>query len=160
VFVTNLPSVDDVLDSLDRKNKTEVDAAEAALFKAHGLDALVPVLTEACPRMRHAMGRCSILFWLVRYARRVPGVVDLAVASLDDRAYLVRMHSCSILAYSLRHDVLPHLQRLLQHAHQATRADAAAAIDAIEQQNHHYWFDRDHSGEAFWTLESADGGNA
>jgi hypothetical protein len=65
---------------------------------------------------------------------------------------MVRKRACSILAYSLRQDAVPHLEHLLCHRDQKTRDDAAAAIDAIKHRNHHYWVDRDQSGRVFWKV--------
>jgi len=66
------------------------------------------------------------------------------------------MHALAIIAYSQRRDLLPALLPLLDHRDKKTQADAAAAIDAIEQQNHHYWMDRDHSGRMFWVVNPSD----
>lgn len=151
-----LPTVDELLAALDQKNQTALRAAEHRLFEEHGLEALVPVLVAAYPRIRNAAGRNSILFWLVRFARKYPDVVELAKVALSDSAYMPRMQACGILAYSLRRDAIPHLEPLLTHRDQKTQADAAAAIDAILHQNHHYWFDRDHSGNSFWTVNPED----
>jgi hypothetical protein len=141
-----LPTVDELVVALDQKRQTDLGRAEDRLFKKHGLEALVPGFIAAYPRVRNAAGRNSILFWLVRFARKYPKVVELAKAALDDRAYMPRMQATGILAYSLRKDTLPHLKRLLKHRDKKTRDDAAAAIDAIKHQNHNYWIDRDHSG--------------
>src|SRR5262249_30818133 len=116
----------------------------------HRLESLIPGLIAAYPKIKNWLGRNAILFWLIRFARTRPEVVELAILGLHDSAYLVRMQACSILAYSLRKECISHLQTLLQHRNQKTRDDAAAAIDAITHQNHHYWIDRKHSGSAFW----------
>jgi hypothetical protein len=151
-----LPTVDELVAALDQKRQTDLGAAEGLLFKEHGLEALVPGFIAAYPRIRNAAGRNSVLFWLVRFARRYPEVVALAKAALSDPAYMPRMQACGILAYSLRRDAVPPLKALLNHRDQKTRDDAAAAIDAIEHQNHHYWFDREHSGNCFWTVNPED----
>jgi hypothetical protein len=151
-----LPTVDELVAALDQKRQTDLGAAESRLFKDHRLEALVPGFVAAFPRIRNAAGRNSVLFWVVRFARKYPEVVELAKVALSDPAYMPRMQACGILAYSLRRDALPHLEPLLEHRDPKTRADAPAAIDAIEHQNHHYWFDRDHSGHFFWTVNPED----
>ena len=60
------------------------------------------------------------------------------------------------LAYALRADALPALEALRQHADARTREDADRAIDAIRNQKHHYFVDRDHSGRSFWVVNEAD----
>jgi hypothetical protein len=147
-----LPTVDELVAALDQKRQTDLGAAESRLFKEHGLETLVPGFVAAYPRIRNAAGRNSVLFWLVRFARKYPEVVELAKVALNDSAYMPRMQACGILAYSLQRDAIPHLKPLLKHRDQKTRDDAAAAIDAIEHHNHHYWFDREHSGTFFWTV--------
>jgi HEAT repeat protein len=151
-----IPTADALIALLDKKGQGERAVAEAPLFQQYGLPALVPSLVAAAPRMRHAPARNSALFWLVRFARSNPAVVDVGLRLIDDPAYLVRMQACSILAYSLRPDVIPALRGLLQHKDSRTRADAAAAIDAIEHRNHHRWLDRMHSGTMFWVLNPED----
>ena len=60
------------------------------------------------------------------------------------------------LAYALRAGALPPLTALLQHTDSRTREDADRAIDAIRNQNHRYFVDRDHSGRSFWVVNEAD----
>ena len=151
-----MPTVDELVTALDQKRQTDLGTAESRLFKKHGLEALVPGFVAAYPRIRNAAGRNSVLFWLVQFARKYPEVVELAKAALRDSAYMPRMQACSILAYSLQRDAIPHLQAILTHRDRKTRDDAAAAIDAIKHQNHHYWFDRDHSGDTFWEVNPED----
>jgi hypothetical protein len=151
-----LPTVDELVAALDQNRQTDLGAAESRLFREHGLEALVPGFVAAYSRIRNAAGRNSILFWLVRFARKYTEIVELAKVALNDPAYMPRMQACGILAYSLRRDAIPHLEPLLKHRDQKTRDDAAAAIDAIQHQNHHYWFDRDHSGKFFWTVNQED----
>jgi hypothetical protein len=53
-----------------------------------------------------------------------------------------------LLAYSLRRELLPFLeQELASSADEKTRGDIEAAMDAIAEQNQHYFADRDHSGK-------------
>jgi hypothetical protein len=148
--------VDAVVAAIDQKRQADSDKGTGSLLRKHDLEALVPVFIAAYPRIKNWVGRNSVLFCLKRFARKRPEVVELAVAGLRDRAYMVRMQACAILAYSLRKDVLPQLKELLRHRNPETRADAAAAIDAIKHQNHHYWADRSHSGKAFWIVNPQD----
>jgi hypothetical protein len=153
---TALPTVDELVTALDHKRQADIDAAERRLFKTHGREALIPGLVAAYSRIRHAAGRNSVLYELVPFARKRPEVVELAKAALDDPAYMPRMQACSLLAYSLRQDAIPHLKPLMKHRDKKTRDDAKAAIDAIKRQNHHYWLDRTHSGSFLWTVNPED----
>jgi hypothetical protein len=151
-----LPSVDELVAIYSQGRGSDIGQSEQRLFQAFGLESLVPLLIEAFPRVRRGDGRASILFWLVRFARTHPAVVSLAISALSDRAYLVREEACSILAYSLRRDVLPQLAPLQTHPDQKTRAAAAAAVDAICNNNHHYFVDRGHTGCTFWGVNPGD----
>ena len=151
-----LPTVDELVNALDHKRTADIDAAESQLIKAHGWEALIPGFVAAYSRIRHAAGRNAVLYGLVPFARKRPDVVELAKAALDDPASMPRMQACSLLAYSLRQDAVPYLKPLLKHRDKKTRDDAKAAIDAIKHQNHHYWFDRQHSGSFLWIVNSED----
>jgi HEAT repeat protein len=119
-------------------------------------ESVVPYLAEAYPKMRTSQGRRSCVFHSIRYARLSEAAFQLGLAALQDRATLVRYRACCLLAYSLRQDAIPHLSKLLQHNDPKTVADARAAIDAIKNQNHHYFMDRDHRGKTSWVVNPED----
>lgn len=81
-----LPTVDELVAALDQRRQTDLGMAESRLFKEHGREALVPGFIAAYPRIRNAAGRNSILFWLVRFARKHPDVVELARIALTPNA--------------------------------------------------------------------------
>ena len=151
-----LPQTDQVVALYSQAKGSEIGREESALFQQYGLENLIPLLIESFPKVRLGQGRTSILFWLIRYARIRQDVVDLAVSALKDRSYSVRESACSILAYSLRPDVASSLAVLHSHKDPNTRADAAAAIDAISHKNHHYYMDRSHTGNSFWGVNPGD----
>lgn len=150
------PTVDDLVAIYSQAKSGTMGHAEHRLFQQYGLEPLIPLLARAFPLVRQSKGRARILFWLPRFARTHQEVVALARAALADRSCIVRDHACSILAYSLRSDVVPELTTLLAHPDPGTRASAAAAIDAIVQKNHHYFVDRQHSGKTFWGVSPGD----
>ena len=90
--------------------------------------------------------RDEVVYGAIWAARDSDEAVILGVTALSDRARHVRYHACLLLAYSLRTDLLPVLRERLLTIAASNRDDLAAAIDAIESQNHHYFVDRDHSG--------------
>jgi alkylhydroperoxidase family enzyme len=151
-----IPHYKEVANALDKTSQIEINMALTALFKENGIEELVPLFIEAFPEIRHGQGRNAILFSLVRFARSRSEVVQLALSALNDSTYLVRMQAASALAYALREDAIPQLERLSTHRNQKTRDDALAAIDAIRHKNHHYYFDRKHTGKAFWTVNPED----
>ena len=68
----------------------------------------------------------------------------------------MRERACGILAYSLRADMIPILQAVAASTDAKTRVEAEAAIDAITNQNHHYFLDRKHTGQSFWVVRPSD----
>jgi hypothetical protein len=126
------------------------------MFERYGAERLVLLLVRAYPHLRRSEGRSALLFSLPRFARSHPAVIDLAVGALADRAFLVREYACAILAYSLQESAIPALESLATHPHAETRASSEAAIDAIRSKNHHYYVDREHSGNTFWQVRPTD----
>jgi len=116
---------------------------------------VVPYLAALYPEMK-LEGRRSAVFHAIRHARTTEAAFQLGLAALNDRASIVRYRACCILAYSLRADAIPHLEKLRSHKDQKTVEDAMAAIDAIKCQNHHYFVDRGHSGRQFWSVNEGD----
>src|SRR5690242_13031370 len=116
-----LPTVDELVAGLDQKRQSDVGDAQNRLFLPYGIDKLVTRLIAAFPRIKSWRGRNVILFELIRFARERPDVLELALAGLGDHAYLVRMQSCIMLAYSQRKDMIPHLKEILAHEDEKTR---------------------------------------
>ena len=150
------PSVDEVIRMLDRRNGSEVGANEIRLQKQYGLDNLVGAYVEAFSQIKNWAGRMHIMFWIRRYARSNPSVVEVAKLGLSDRSRIVRTYSCSALAYALDKSSIPDLKTLLDHNDETTRGDAVAAIRAIEMQNHHLWADRQETGKCYWVVNPED----
>lgn len=119
--------------------------------------AVVPFLAEAYPGFRCWQGRASLVYHSVRYARSHESAFHLGLAAMNDRAKVVRYRALSLLAYSLREDALPALTQLLGHPVRETAEDVAAAIDAIQSRNHHYFHDRTHSGRMTWNVTLPEG---
>ena len=140
--------------ALDTPSASEEEAAWLQL-KPLGRD-VVPYLAAFYPKARTWQGRLSLVFHAIRYARDSEDAFQLGLAALGDRSTMVRYRACGLCAYSLRTAALPALNALLQHKDPRTVEDAAAAIDAIEQRNHHLFVDRTHSGSTFWTVNESD----
>ncbi len=91
--------------------------------------------------------RISCVYHAIGYARRSKDAFTLGMEALGDRSRPVRYRACMLLAYSQNRDALPELWPTLKHKDQQTREDVKAAIDAIVNQNHHYFVDREHTGK-------------
>lgn len=153
---SHIPTLEEVVMAFDDHRDWAVSKNGSKLRCEYGLYTLVPLLIEALPKIRNATGRIHIMFDLIPLARRDARVVEAAKDRLQDRSKAVRMHACEVLAYSLRHDAIPSLEPLLDHPVAETRATAAAAIDAIQHQNHHFYLDREHKGTSFWVVNPQD----
>jgi len=149
-------SVQDVIRQLDRRTSSEVGTNHIALNKQYGLDSLIEPYIEAFPKIRNSAGRIEILFWVTRYAKENPLVVELARFALGDRSRVVRNYACGALAYALNHESIVFLQELLDHPEAMTQDDARAAICAIENDNHHLFADREGKGNIFWEPGKVD----
>ncbi len=142
--------IKELVSTLDSKSSLDREAAWLEL-KPLGIEA-VPHLARAYPQFRRKEGRLECVFHSIRFARVSENAFQLGLTALNDRATLVRYRACGLLAYSLRLDAIPKLSALISHEDTLTAADARAAIDAIEHQNHHYFVDRNHSGSTFWDV--------
>jgi hypothetical protein len=135
-----LPTIDELVAGLDQKRQSDVDQAQNRLFNPYGIEKLVTRLVAAFPKIKSWRGRNVILFELIRFARKRPEVLELALLGLRDPAYLVRMQSCIMLAYSQREDMIPHLKEILSHKDKKTREYAKKAIAHIENKTAFYDF--------------------
>ena len=152
-------SPDQIRAIVSRLHTDRAEAEEAAWAELRSLGPeVVPYLLEAYPGFRKWRGRVSLVYHATSYARISDEAYRLGLLAVNDKATLVRHRACALLAYSLRTDAIQHLKPLLSHLDAKTADDAAAAIDALKNQNHHYFQDRDHSGSVFWVVDEDDHG--
>jgi hypothetical protein len=126
-----LPTVEDLVAGFDQERQADVDHAHNRFFNPYGVEKLIPLLIPAYRKIKSWRGRNMILFNLIQFARARPEVLELALVGLNDKAFLVRMQSCIMLAYSQREDMIPHLEGILNHKDKKTRDYADAAISHI-----------------------------
>ena len=96
--------------------------------------------------------RLACVYHLLGYAKNHQEVFELGIRALSDKAAMVRYRACQLLAYSQKAEALPALQDLLNHRDAKSVEDAKAAIDAITHRNHHYFVDRNHTGQMFMAV--------
>lgn len=154
--ITNELSVERIVRLLDLRKESYVGRNSILLQEKYGLENLLPYYVQAFYLINNWPGRMYISFWLARYARKYPMVVQMAVHGLRDRSYIVRHHCCGTLAFALDIDTIEHLQALKDHKDKKTHEDAEAAIDAIKNMNHHYFVDRSHTGKVHWAPGKID----
>jgi hypothetical protein len=116
---------------------------------------VIPYFLEIYPNSRRWQQRASFLYRSIPFARTSKEAFELAVMALSDRSREVRYRACMLLACSLNRDGVPYLQKLMSHKDVRTRSDASAAIDAIQNGNHHYFIDRSHSNKMFLSFEGS-----
>jgi hypothetical protein len=118
-------------------------------------DALAEHLRAKYHQSRNWGVRCACVFYSLKYARdNNETAIALGREALRDRSKAVRYRACMLLAFSLRRDALDELRDAMRCLSGRPGADdVAAAIDAIEHQNHNYFVDRDHSGKVKMTIK-------
>lgn len=78
----------------------------------------------------------------------------LGLAAIVDKAKVVRYRGAMLLAYAQRKDTLAPLRAAMQALNVEQGADdLAAAIDAIDNENHNYFVDRGHTGKVMMSFE-------
>lgn len=144
--------MDQLLKRLDGSGSRDERDAIAALRE--GGSALPGLLRTKYHASRSWKTRAACVFYALKHARESDDAVALGREALRDKAGGVRYRACMLLAYSQRREALPDLWEALQAYSGKQGADeVAAAIDAIEQQNHNYFVDRDHSGRVKMSFE-------
>jgi hypothetical protein len=136
--------------AFDAKDSATRDAAWQQLRDLG--DRVLPFFEEFFPRASRLEARRDMAFHSIRYARASEIAFRIGLAAIADRSSIVRYRGCCVLAYSLRREALPALQRLLTHSDARTIEDARAAMDAIQSGNHHYFVDRQHTGQMIWEV--------
>ena len=96
---------------------------------------------KSYPNFKKWQGRVHLVFSCIKYARESEDAFQLGINALSDKATLVRYRGASILAYSLRKDAIPYLEKNLQHSDEPTQKDAKRAIKAIRNKNHHIFME-------------------
>jgi hypothetical protein len=138
-------SIDALLDRLDGSGSDREWEAADRLRDILG-DEVPKHLLARYRSQRSWRPRSSYVYHALRYARQSEAAIELGKLAVTDKSSVVRYRACMLLAYSLRRELLPFLeQELPRAADEKTRGDIAAAMDAIVEQNQHYFADRDHS---------------
>jgi hypothetical protein len=118
--------------------------------------AILPHAAAGYARLRTWRGRLALVYATMKFARRFDEAVELAVIALEDRSVRVRSIACAVLAFSLRRSALQALTRVTTDPDPIVAAAAAAAIDAIRNQDHDRFRDRDHTGRVHWTVGGSE----
>ena len=150
----NETKIRELISSLDTTKQLKAEKAWIEL-KPFGVS-VVPYLAEAYFKLKKWQGRVPLVFHSIKYAKVSEESFKLGIEALNDKATLVRYRACGLLAYSQRKDAIPHLKKLLKHKDNKTVEDAETAIDAIKKKNHHFFIDRNHTGNMFWEITSIE----
>src|SRR6516225_7203222 len=136
-----------------RFDTTDDSVRNEAWQQLRGLgERVVPFFEEFIVRAKKLAARRDSAFHCIKYARTSEAAFRVGLLAIGDKSTIVRYRGCCVLAYSLRKAALPALTALLGHSDAKTVEDAKAAIDSIQNRNHHYFVDRGHSGQMFWEV--------
>ncbi len=124
--------------SMNTAGDVEAVREKIVAFGEHAL----PAMVECYPRLTKWQGRNAIVYTAIKYARRSKPSKRLGFMGLKDKSKRVRYHACALAAFSIDPDFLPDLEALLLSPDPDTVADARAAMNAIQNQNHHLFIDR------------------
>jgi hypothetical protein len=129
----------------------------AAMQKLKKLDNELPnLLLRKYRTAKEWKVRTSCVYYSIPYAREVEDAVALGVEALVDRSKVVRFRACMLLAYSLKKQALPALEKARKNTKDdETLKNLDAAIDAILNQNSNYFVDRKHSGKMFFSIQKS-----
>ncbi len=147
---------DDLKPLLDRLGGPIDDEWEAWEALKRQAGAAVPqLLGQHYRNSRKWQARVSCLYHSIAYARHFPEAVQLGREALADRSKVVRYRACMLLAVSLDNESLAALRKAEKEAGQdeETIGNIRAALNAIENQNHHLFVDRDNSGKMLLNVE-------
>lgn len=148
----NDKQIEELLNRLDGSGSEGEWLAVEELRKSLEMDFAAYLLSRFRTARRWNV-RSSCVYHATRYARESAEAVELGKEAIRDKSKVVRYRGCLLLAYSLRSDLLPELRSMLDEIPADTRDDILAAIDALENRNHHYFIDREHSGQIKLNIE-------
>ncbi len=106
-------------------------------------DRLPELLLEKYRHSKKWGERISCVYHAIKYAKANKAAYQLGIEAIRDKSKKVRYRACMLLAVSQNKSSIAALEQLLNDKDSSEYA--AAAIDAIENDNHHYFVDRDHS---------------
>jgi hypothetical protein len=140
-----------LLDCLDGRGSDDEFRAIQSLHQLAG--SRLPELLLARYRSSQLAGpRSSCVYHATKFARSSDDAVQLGLEALQDRSKVVRYRACGLLAFSQRRSLVDGLRAHVGGFPDTSRADLLAAIDALEQGNHHLFVDREHSGKVKWNI--------
>jgi hypothetical protein len=150
--IMDMKRVEDLLARLDGSGS---DTEWAAVMELRALGTEFPrLLRQRFQSSRSWKARSSCVYHAMRYAKESEDALVLGLAAIVDKAKGVRYRGAMLLAYAQKKAVLPQLRVALESLAGGPGADdLAAAIDAIENENHNYFVDRTHSGKLMLNIE-------
>jgi hypothetical protein len=78
--------------------------------------------------------RTSCVYHCIKYAKTNKDAYQLGIIALQDKSKTVRHQACILLSVAQKKEAIEHLEELLSD--EASRDDAAAAIDVLLNLNH------------------------
>lgn len=139
-----MPLEDDLIAKFQSDPATESAGRMREVFG----ERLPQVLFEIYQTARNWRVRNACVWYSTGFCRRNETAVDIGKAAIFDKSKFVRFRATELLACSLRSDALPVLVKAKGESQSVEEvANFSAAIDAIERQNHTFFWDRTHTGK-------------
>ena len=139
----NESEINELLSKLDgRGTDAEYDAIKSLSRLG---EALPGMLLKKYHASNNYGERASCVYHAIKYAKNNKEAFQLGLEAIKDKSKKVRYRACMLLAISQNNAAIPNLKKLLSDTD--SNEDAKAAIDAIQNKNHNYFVDRDHSGK-------------
>ncbi|WP_440904827.1 hypothetical protein ACMZOO_00925 [Catenovulum sp. SX2] len=128
------------------------DSEYAAVNKLSSLGDKFPELMLQKYRCSKKWGeRASCVYHSIKYAKSSHYAFQLGIEALRDKSKHVRYRACMLLAIAQNHEAVGHLEQVLNNSDSIN--DVKAAIDAITNNNHHLFVDREHTGKIKLNVE-------
>jgi len=140
---------------LDRLDGTGSNTEWEAALQLRSLGSDLPrLLLQRFRSARSWKVRSSCVYHAVRYSLESRDAVILGLEAIRDRSKVVRYRGAMLLAYAQDPTTVAPIRTALAEMSGTQRTDdLLAAIDAIENKNHNYFVDRDHTGKLTLTVE-------
>lgn len=145
-----MTKISKLLDAIDGAGS---DGEKNAIKTLSSITDLPSILLERYKVAKKWQIRVACVYYAIKYAKSSNDAILLGELAISDRSYVVRYRGCMLLAYAQHKEALGILKaKLSTKPDQATVSDLEAAIDAIENNNHHYFVDRKHTGKMFLNI--------
>ena len=139
----------------DPFNKSSVERISSDQLRLVLGEALPELMLKEYRNASNYLVRVRCVWISTGYCRRNDAAVELGKLALLDKSKVVRYRARVLLACSLKYDAIPDVKQAIERSKdQKERQELLAVLDAIENQNHTYFWDLDHGGKFIVNFEA------